>query len=1451
MFAVVLAVCLSVITASGTSVVGPPSQPTANVSSCSIASIAASVTWPALETSNSAITAYELQYQAVSSNDAPWVSWSNHLTGRPTATPYLQVQTILSRSANGATISSGYFRLTSSYNSIADVDTRTGLAVTPLLAFNAAASDVKAGLESIHDVLHVEVVRSGPDTTGGYAWHVEFHENHTRPMLGIHTNMLDNGIVTLVNTQSVTTMCTSTCTAIVSSLASHTAYLFRVRAAVEGTWGPWSAVSDPFQTCTIAVPTVPSKLHASSVSATGISMAWTSPATPTLSLPVLSYTLASLCAGQFLWHTIDVHKPFGTVQTALPNTQCQIRVAATNAVGTGPWSSVVTVVSSPGPPQPPLGITLSTNSPTTLSIHGVITPPTDTGGSPLGAYVVQITPVDDIEWLQLPTPTGLTLDWQPTAPYTRYVARAAATNGLGQSSWVMSNIVRSDMTRIVYPPSVDTRARMPWWLLSATLAVAANTNDKYYIGGTANGGTQGGDGQPGAVFIRLFALDGSLLKETPMYYTGSLQNYSIPPSPQYERTWVDVYAWGGGGGSADVSASQNVSPGGGGGFARASFPVHPGDVVQVAVGGGGAGARNGGFGGYGGGGPGGPGTFAGGGGGGASSVKILTGSTSTTSVLIAPGGGGGGGADLCCAAGGAGGGVNGSTGIAPTAAQIDLPLAVASRDEFHSRFDAGDTRDATGRSAKNYDLEFGNAPGADYTVLAGGGTGAIGSSGGIAGTQSSFQFGSNRGPTMGQAGSGGQGGEGRKGGGGGGGGYFGGGGGGGGLDGGGGGGGSGFVLVSAVVVLPPQQALPVPQQVTATPDVSTLLLQWQPPPTDVQDMIIGYAIEFAIGQTNEDYAQIGVTTQQSFVVDSLLAATDYSVRVKLLTRRNQGGYSPRVVVQTLPDPVYTWQLVEPQLLMQSNVAMGFRHVDGPFGTPSPRRGHSMVVIGDYSYMFGGFGPGYPCQRATSDVCYTSSLENNELWRYHSPTQSWLQLSVVGGVQPAPREKHTAAVVAGKMLVFGGRQLNGGSRNDLWQLDVGATSTITSTQMTPNVPLTDGGDSWTTVLASTDPTNQCIQSMQVMLTLTHGCLNTLEIYLYGPGPSTSPPLQQDIVTGTGVLPDQTWSMAAGIVVGDQRITPSSPATRGHRVQLYGLANASMLCLSGTQTLVLDTTTSLEPLNAFFHLPAAGIWTLEVYDRALDGQSGTLQSWQISWTMEACTPIYQWTNVTNTIQGTPPPPRYQHTSVVVGNSLFVFGGKDIVELQDLYRLDYVPNSPSNVWTTLSPVGLRIMNRRYGQLLLLTPFHALVPSMGLTQTTFDEVDTVRLYRQSVTEPTSTWTDVAVANTSAWPSQRYFAASTWWLTSPSQSKLLVFGGQDHTGFLSDLWELSLTNAWQGHDLQAASTVCPWMFTTRLGEWTASCGTTTPSVAQPCSLASILLAAWCQPTYQTVHNLF
>ncbi|OQR90001.1 fibronectin type III domain-containing protein [Thraustotheca clavata] len=258
---------------------------------------------------------------------------------------------------------------------------------------------------------------------------------------------------------------------------------------------------------------------------------------------------------------------------------------------------------------------------------------------------------------------------------------------------------------------------------------------------------------------------------------------------------------------------------------------------------------------------------------------------------------------------------------------------------------------------------------------------------------------------------------------------------------------------------------------------------------------------------------------------------------------------------------------------------------------------------------------------------------------------------------------------------------------------------------------------------------------------------------------------------------------------------------------------------------SSTTPLQPFTKFHHLPAGGIWTLHIHDRFKDGNSGTLLSWNTTWIMKPCVPTFQWTNITSNIKGTPPGARYQHTAIVFGQSKFVFSGKNMAEFNDLYRLDYNPSNSSGTWVTLSPMPLQRYFRRYGQLMYLSPNQALIFSTGLLQQTFNESDQLKLSQYLVMEPNEPLLPIEISGIA--PSQRYFTAASIISATPSESRLVFFGGQDHSSFLGDTWEITLRNPPSLPHSQNAA--CDWRLQNPQLQidWINSCGATQSS--QPC----------------------
>jgi len=350
-------------------------------------------------------------------------------------------------------------------------------------------------------------------------------------------------------------------------------------------------------------------------------------------------------------------------------------------------------------------------------------------------------------------------------PYTWYTFRIRERSGSEFLDWSEpSDPVRTYVAEDVpAAPSVLEQAAGRVLVSNGNQEQPPETSSPYYMNGVGVGGIAGSDGGPGLVVISPLSSDNSPSSESTMVFMhdDTFQSYRVPDNPTIDRLYIR--AWGAGGGSTSFST------GGSGGYTEAVISVLEvkTDAVTprlvqlvVFVGRGGSASSltsKGGFGGFGGGGDGGPGVSrSGAGGGGASYIRT----NNDRILLVAAGGGGAGASHVCCSNGGAGSGLNGSSPIEVSGFTINALSKVY---------------------AEHNNVQFGEAPLADYSILATGGNGATicdGDCGGIPGSSGTYVSAIDRPASSGLFLKGGYGASGENGGGGGGGGLYGGGGGG-------------------------------------------------------------------------------------------------------------------------------------------------------------------------------------------------------------------------------------------------------------------------------------------------------------------------------------------------------------------------------------------------------------------------------------------------------------------------------------------------------------------------------------------------------------------------------------------------------------------------------------------------------------------------------------------------
>lgn len=1126
-------------------------------------------------------------------------------------------------------------------------------------------------------------------------------------------------------------------------------------------------------------------------------------------------------------------------------------------------------------------------------------------------------------------------------PYTRYAVRVRAVNAVGSSefTWPQGFLTEYRVGNVERPN--DSPSHSVVVFKNATRELAANAADRYYVDGIGDGGLDQMDGEHGLVI--LFPMDqrGEKLAELTYFFTGGKQTYHVPveQSDAMARiAAIDVYGWGAGGGSGG-KPGEAFSNGGGGAFARGVFRVLPSDKLEVYVGGGGQGSANGvGTGGFHGGGDGGMGDFPGGGGGGASEVRI-----NGKTILVAAGGGGGGASDYCCAHGGGGGAGSAEDGMFPNVSSIPLGLIEfqhTMRDEYHFEDILGHALDLTDARARHTHLDFGFAgPGADYSILATGGTGASMSHPGRAGRASSFQI-SRAGKcfindmnsvmeiaaplTASSASSGrklygGKGEDGKEGGGGGGGGYFGGGGGGSGVDAAGGGGGSSFISFTDLHDPAEQTRSRVTSAWTRLGErvesfqvksvrSTAVQLSWMPPRYGYSHAIEGFVIEMANRSMSADFRILRI---ESPVVGSAVTtvfglepSSWYRFRVKVLFRDDSGRYSDIQTIQTPATPRNVWKRVNGGVrgFSAETTGAGMRFADPiPLRRlPSPRRGHSLTYFDKFLYLFGGYARGYLCNKAHKSTCVLNPGVNNELWRFDLQTKIWMETTPdSSAIVPAAREKHSATIVGDRVLVFGGRNGDSddakASLNDLWELSISSSTGKTSTSLRDletGLPLNDGKELFTIGNVGNTP-DLCVASMTVQLRITHSCSQTLHIQLFGPGPSTFPQRQQATAFPVNSQGAETvWSNRDGFTTGSKRETPTTVSARSFPVTLQSpsMWSVNKPCVSGSQAFAFESvkgpfsggpsananTLPLEALSVFHQFSASGGWTLSVSDTSVDGYTGTLDSWDISFVLAPCVPKFTWRNLSSVATGTPPSPRYQHAAIVYKTAMFVYGGRSGSsgsELNDFYRLDYSSTDGSVRWTQLVPLTTMTATtdeRRFynGRVSLLTAYDLMSIGQGLQSprriSGLAHHFTSGFYvaRKSVTDPRRGWQRVTVSSVdedAATILPRYWSASAFVDydgTAMSRPRVYMFGGQDDTTFLDDFWQLDLDSLVDGAPPESIRArrkeVCDWRFANAVYQtkWSQSCGATTAMItlnqATECSLETLLLYAWCEQFYQS-----
>jgi len=230
---------------------------------------------------------------------------------------------------------------------------------------------------------------------------------------------------------------TSTSTsATVTGLTGGTSYDYRVAAVNAAGTGTYSGTATGSTAAGASTPGAPSSIGFGTVSATQIPMSWVAPASDGGSA-ITDYVIETALAGSGSW-TVYSDGTSAVVSAIIvglsQGTNYDIRVAAVNAIGQGPWSSTATKQTATVPGAP-TGLTLGTA--TSVSQPLTWTAPSYTGEVALTDYVIQYAPAGSGTWSTFAhaASTSASITVTGLSASTSYDYRVAAVNSVGAGAY--------------------------------------------------------------------------------------------------------------------------------------------------------------------------------------------------------------------------------------------------------------------------------------------------------------------------------------------------------------------------------------------------------------------------------------------------------------------------------------------------------------------------------------------------------------------------------------------------------------------------------------------------------------------------------------------------------------------------------------------------------------------------------------------------------------------------------------------------------------------------------------------------------------------------------------------------------------------------------------------------------------------------------------------------------
>ncbi|KAL7548422.1 hypothetical protein ACHAWF_011710 [Thalassiosira exigua] len=556
--------------------------------------------------------------------------------------------------------------------------------------------------------------------------------------------------------------------------------------------------------------------------------------------------------------------------------------------------------------------------------------------------------------------------------------------------------------------------------------------------------------------------------------------------------------------------------------------------------------------------------------------------------------------------------------------------------------------------------------------------------------------------------------------------------------------------------------------------------------------------------------------------------------------------------------------------------------------PSGRRGHSVTVVNNEVFIFGGATLECACELDATrgeERCTSRNVFSDELWHFDpfssiftlferstSPTDLW----------PQGREQHSATVLPDDghghvLIVVGGVSSPDGNMeigekvehlSDVWQLrdplrilsysfssGEGAEETL--------IPGRISSHQLSLSLQEESDEDMCIVDIQVVISIDHSCLKAIE-YIKLEWDGTAPELQSRKY--------------------ETKVFVRNSESRGKECQSSSL---NLIFSDKAKEWVLShnsipTSGTFRPASslggAFGGLPVDGEWKLSI---AISESThpeeffGTLLGWELKINAKPCAPRARWERLAD-----PPAefsPRRLHNAVAVDDRLFISGGFSHRRFDDLWRFDH----RSGAWTELKS-SMEARWPLHGQGAFLGDFGLLkwggIAKHGHLEQGQDLWVLDFFQNEWEPVPISNATSGEGQSNARIPHVRYLSGivflndvDTIYEGYNGIGKVLmaaVFGGDggylhntyaDSYGFIpntlfDDVWKLSAA------ELGIRSTMycrrqedyCDWRWipsSSALQNWMHACGWdgSTGADREECRLQDVLIAAWCRGQYQSM----